>query len=399
MNKRHQSLSFNLKSTTSTDDRFSRLGQNQLLHLIRLAQEPSVPNKKSPLDDQKNIKLTEELKVPVKRVEVKSLPPQSKLEQIIVPKIEVIVQPKLERIAVGNEYNVTKDWDKFWPSYCKHFIPATWKVVHYLNQVVTVLQIQEELVQVRFHPAPETEQIPEGWLPAAVLETTRDVQLVYPEPMKKSTEKKPKKEVSQKLFYQKKLYHKEREIEALKNDKQRLQQALQQSNSQCRLSEQKVRVLQAKLKDAVAVHAREKESFAFQLQSCEALLNTCKEEKQQMCDRIEELESSWVPKDIANLECLLEGCSSDDLCEAQSKIQAKIQESIRRAEHALEMQKYHSSSQKTCTICLDAPKSHMFEPCRHYCVCEVCADRVLQHLPKQCPICRGGVVTSSRVYV
>jgi len=259
------------------------------------------------------------------------------------------------------------------------------------------------LVQVRFHPAPEKDQIPEGWLPASVLRTSRDVQLVYPEPKKKNSadEKKPKKEVSQKLFYQKKLYHKERELEALKLDKQRLEQALQKSTSQCSTYEQKARVLKAKMEDAIATHAREKECLASQLQSCEASLKFCEEEKQQMSDRIEELQISWIPRDqvLAKLESLLEGCCSDDLFEAQVTIQAKIQGCIRKAQHALEMKKYHASTQKTCVICLDQPKSHMFEPCRHYCVCEGCADTVLQHLPNKCPICRGGVVTSSRVYV
>ena len=37
-----------------------------------------------------------------------------------------------------------------------------------------------------------------------------------------------------------------------------------------------------------------------------------------------------------------------------------------------------------CSVCLDAKRAVMFEPCRHVCVCEECAE-----LLDRCPLCRN----------
>ena len=45
----------------------------------------------------------------------------------------------------------------------------------------------------------------------------------------------------------------------------------------------------------------------------------------------------------------------------------------------------------TCVVCLNAPKTHIFDPCGHMCVCEACAQRVMSvtgHVPGRCPLCR-----------
>jgi len=46
-----------------------------------------------------------------------------------------------------------------------------------------------------------------------------------------------------------------------------------------------------------------------------------------------------------------------------------------------------------CVVCLDAPASHALLPCGHRCVCAGCAETM-----STCPICRGGVQGSVRIF-
>jgi hypothetical protein len=39
-----------------------------------------------------------------------------------------------------------------------------------------------------------------------------------------------------------------------------------------------------------------------------------------------------------------------------------------------------------CKVCMHAPKSHLFVPCGHMCVCSSCAAAVMK-ATKRCPIC------------
>jgi hypothetical protein len=51
----------------------------------------------------------------------------------------------------------------------------------------------------------------------------------------------------------------------------------------------------------------------------------------------------------------------------------------------------------SCCVCLDAPKQFVFGPCGHVCVCETCANEVMQ-TAKECPMCRTPVVTAFKVF-
>ena len=50
-----------------------------------------------------------------------------------------------------------------------------------------------------------------------------------------------------------------------------------------------------------------------------------------------------------------------------------------------------------CCICSDEPKNTVFIPCGHLCVCDACSARVM-NLNAECPLCRGRVDTTQRVY-
>jgi hypothetical protein len=50
-----------------------------------------------------------------------------------------------------------------------------------------------------------------------------------------------------------------------------------------------------------------------------------------------------------------------------------------------------------CCVCLDAPKQFVFGPCGHLCVCETCANEVME-TAKECPMCRTPALTAFKVW-
>lgn len=57
-----------------------------------------------------------------------------------------------------------------------------------------------------------------------------------------------------------------------------------------------------------------------------------------------------------------------------------------------------ASVDNECAVCFDGPKSHIFVPCGHVCVCKECADSIIAST-KQCPICRGDSSTAIQVFL
>lgn len=51
---------------------------------------------------------------------------------------------------------------------------------------------------------------------------------------------------------------------------------------------------------------------------------------------------------------------------------------------------------KDCVVCLIEPKTHVFVPCGHMCICAACEKKLIE--PKQCPVCRAEVVMACRVF-
>ena len=53
-------------------------------------------------------------------------------------------------------------------------------------------------------------------------------------------------------------------------------------------------------------------------------------------------------------------------------------------------------------VCMNAPKTHLFDQCGHLCVCEVCAQRVMygaEGVParQECPLCRQPALKATKV--
>jgi hypothetical protein len=51
-----------------------------------------------------------------------------------------------------------------------------------------------------------------------------------------------------------------------------------------------------------------------------------------------------------------------------------------------------------CVVCMDAPKSRILLPCLHQCVCEACAQRILEVDTPSCPVCRARIERIGQVF-
>lgn len=51
-----------------------------------------------------------------------------------------------------------------------------------------------------------------------------------------------------------------------------------------------------------------------------------------------------------------------------------------------------------CVVCLSNAKEIAFGPCGHLCACSSCAQAVQLHNPKLCPLCRGVIESTMRIY-
>ena len=52
-----------------------------------------------------------------------------------------------------------------------------------------------------------------------------------------------------------------------------------------------------------------------------------------------------------------------------------------------------------CVVCMDAPNNHVVLPCLHMCVCEACAEQLLQLLgTSRCPVCRTPIERIGQVF-
>lgn len=89
---------------------------------------------------------------------------------------------------------------------------------------------------------------------------------------------------------------------------------------------------------------------------------------------------------------------STDLEAVLSKLKAAKEEMSRQQQ---QLEDTHNSSSNVCCICLDAPKSILVMPCRHFCVCAGCAKGGSGSAARPlrlCPVCRTHVTECLQVY-
>jgi hypothetical protein len=51
-----------------------------------------------------------------------------------------------------------------------------------------------------------------------------------------------------------------------------------------------------------------------------------------------------------------------------------------------------------CVVCFDAPKEYAIVPCGHQCVCEACAEQLTKTRTPMCPVCRGPIRETMKVF-
>jgi hypothetical protein len=51
-----------------------------------------------------------------------------------------------------------------------------------------------------------------------------------------------------------------------------------------------------------------------------------------------------------------------------------------------------------CVVCFDAPKDHLIVPCGHQCVCARCAEQLTNTRTPTCPVCRGPIRETVKVF-
>jgi hypothetical protein len=59
----------------------------------------------------------------------------------------------------------------------------------------------------------------------------------------------------------------------------------------------------------------------------------------------------------------------------------------------------HQDTEETmCVVCFDAPKDHLVLPCKHLCVCAGCAEQLTNTRTPTCPVCRGPIRETMKVF-
>jgi hypothetical protein len=99
-----------------------------------------------------------------------------------------------------------------------------------------------------------------------------------------------------------------------------------------------------------------------------------------------------------------------EAAEAEAAVALKrLRMEERRAALALELQQMDAQlgvvapapqveQEALCVVCMDERKQHAMVPCMHMCLCEACAQRLLDVRTPHCPVCRTPVERSTRVF-
>ena len=76
-----------------------------------------------------------------------------------------------------------------------------------------------------------------------------------------------------------------------------------------------------------------------------------------------------------------------------------LKENLECLTQKLEEAEERSNEARTCTICLDKERSHIFLPCGHLVCCAKCAKKAKNEPPNQCPMCRKPIKNMVKAYM
>mmetsp|Transcript_22636 Transcript_22636/g.57698 ORF Transcript_22636/g.57698 Transcript_22636/m.57698 type:complete len:158 (+) Transcript_22636:327-800(+) len=89
--------------------------------------------------------------------------------------------------------------------------------------------------------------------------------------------------------------------------------------------------------------------------------------------------------------------TSSALDEEARKCEERMKQIRERRKYLHRKEKGEIEQSKQCSVCFENESSTVLLPCGHLCVCEICAQKLLEERPT-CPICRKHIEGMNRVY-
>jgi len=174
------------------------------------------------------------------------------------------------------------------------------------------------------------------------------------------------------------------EIEAHLEDRQKLQQQIKQGDRERNLLQNECNNLRHQIEVCTLENEKLKqngvqlENERSQLQKeCEQLrgkVERLTESEKKLTQRAEQLEADCKQYTLSRLMSL------DEIKALEARLESLLKETRNLKEDKLtEISKKDSE----CIVCMERPRSRVFIPCGHVCLCEFCAPAL-----KKCPVCR-----------
>ena len=90
---------------------------------------------------------------------------------------------------------------------------------------------------------------------------------------------------------------------------------------------------------------------------------------------------------------------SEEILDTIQQQNLRLKENLECLTQKLEEAEERSNEARTCTICLDKERSHIFLPCGHLVCCAKCAKQAKNEPPNQCPMCRKPIKNTVKAYM
>jgi hypothetical protein len=117
----------------------------------------------------------------------------------------------------------------------------------------------------------------------------------------------------------------------------------------------------------------------------------------------EEAAAAAVVKAAAEAEAAVERLQAEEEVAAITlRMQSdalRLQEAQQRLGNTVAAPTSQPDAEETmCVVCFDAPKEYAIVPCGHQCVCEECAEQLTKTRTPMCPVCRGPIRETMKVF-
>ena len=156
---------------------------------------------------------------------------------------------------------------------------------------------------------------------------------------------------------------------------------------------------QKELKAAKAERARKKEEE--RMAKAEAKAEAKREAEAEAKRKAEELERNKEKELKAKVERARKTQEEQKAKAAKAKAKRDAEARAKREEEAKsEAEAKAKQDAAKCVVCLVTPKTHLLQPCGHYCICSGCLEEMKGFVASRriCPMCRSPFQSSQRVY-